>query len=174
MAIADYSVTTGTLDIKHLEIAQTAKGTDKTVRRSSDDLVRARSIVAEINRVIALYRPFIAVAEVPVGAQSARAAFSNGLCCGLLAAVPLPIIEVSPSEVKVAAVGSKTASKEAMIEWAVAKWPEATWMKRKLKGEIVLLNDNEHLADACAAVNAGILTVQFAQAIAMMQAMRAA
>jgi Holliday junction resolvasome RuvABC endonuclease subunit len=174
MAIADYSITTGKLSVTHLEIAQTEKNQDKQVRRNSDDLARAQSIVQEIKRVIALYKPTLAMAEVPVGAQNARAAFSNGLCCGLLAAVPVPIIQVTPTEVKVSAVGSKTASKDAMIQWAVGQWPVAPWMTRKLKGEIVLMADNEHLADACGAINAGILTAQFAQAVAMMESMRAA
>ena len=172
MAIADYSIETGKVSVVHLEIAQTEKSQDKQVRRNSDDLARAQSIVTEIKRVIAIHKPTLAMAEIPVGAQSARAAFSNGLCCGLLAAVPLPIIQVTPTEVKVAACSSKTASKEAMIQWAVANWPKANWLTRKLKGEIVLMADNEHLADACGAVNAGILTPQFAQAVAMMQSMR--
>ena len=171
MAIANYSIVTGLLDVTHLEIAQTEKNQDKQVRRNSDDLSRAQSIVTEIKRVVALYKPTLAMAEIPVGAQNARAAFSNGLCCGLLAAVPLPIIQVTPTEVKMGAVGSKTASKDAMIQWAVARWPGAPWMTRKLKGEIVLLNDNEHLADACGAINAGTLTPQFSQAVSMMRSM---
>lgn len=174
IAIADYSILTGELTVKHLQIAQTEKSTDKQVRRNSDDLERARSIVATVIQVTRLYQPTIAFAEVPVGAQNARAAFSNGVCCGLLAGVTVPIVQVTPLESKMAAIGVKTKSKDLMIQWAVAKWPEANWITRKLKGEVVLQNDNEHLADACAAINVGVLTPQFAQAVVMMKAMRAA
>jgi Holliday junction resolvasome RuvABC endonuclease subunit len=173
LAVADYDIFTGKLNVFKVEIAQTANGNDgKVVRKSSDDLSRARAITTEIKRVIAIHSPNFAVAEVPGGTQSARGAFSNGVCCGLLACLSLPLIEVSPMEVKLASVGIKTASKNQMIQWAVAKWPNAGWFTRKLKGEIVMTNDNEHVADACAAIQAGLLTAQFAQAIAMMQAMQ--
>lgn len=173
LAIADYDILTGELNVTKVEIAQTEGGKDgKVVRKSSDDLSRARTLVAEINRVIAVHRPSLAVAEVPGGCQNARGAFSNGVCCGFLACLSLPLIEVSPMEVKLASVGVKTASKDQMIQWAVAKWPNAGWFTRKLKGEIVMTKDNEHVADACAAIAAGLLTAQFAQAISVMQAMQ--
>jgi Holliday junction resolvasome RuvABC endonuclease subunit len=174
-AVADYHIMTGKLVVSRVEIAQTEKSKDgKVVRKSSDDLARGRIIVNEMKRVVAIHSPSIAVAEVPGGCQSARGAFSNGVCCGVLASLNLPLIEVSPTEVKLASAGTKTASKDAIIQWAVAKWPDAGWLTRKFKGEVVLLNDNEHVADACAAIAAGILTAQFAQAVAMMQSMRAA
>lgn len=175
LAIVDYHIATGELKVFRIEIAQTEKSADgKVVRKSSDDLSRGRIIVREIQRVIALYKPSLAVAEVPGGCQSARGAFSNGVCCGVLASITIPMIEVSPTEVKLAAVGDKNASKAKMIEWAVARWPDAGWMTKKRLGEVSLLAANEHMADACAAVAAGILTPQFAQAVVMMNAMRAA
>ena len=174
LAIADYDLKTGELNVTNVEIAQTESGKDgKVVRKSSDDLSRARSIVKEINRAIFVYKPTLAMAEVPGGCQNARGAFSNGVCCGFLACLSLPLIEVSPMEVKLASVGVKNASKDQMIQWAVAKWPNAGWFTRKLKGQVVVTKDNEHVADACAAIAAGLLTAQFAQAISLMQSMRA-
>jgi Holliday junction resolvasome RuvABC endonuclease subunit len=175
LAIADYDLVTGKLRITHVELAKTDKGKEgKVVRKSSDDLSRARIIVEEIRRVVLIHKPNIAVAEVPGGCQSARGAFSNGICCGVLASLTLPLIEVSPMEVKIASTGNKNASKDAIIQWAVASWPDAGWKTRKVKGEVSLLLENEHMADACAAVAAGLLTAQFSQAVAMMTAMRAA
>lgn len=174
MSIGDYNTLTGDLQITRVELAQTEKSAVKVVRRSSDDLARATLLVEGIKRICLVHKPTIAVAEVPTGCQSARGAFSNGVCCGVLASVPVPLVEVSPTEVKLASVGTKTASKDAIIQWAVAKWPNAGWHTRKLKGSVVLTSDNEHMADACAAIAAGILTPQFAQAVAMMTAMRAA
>lgn len=175
LAIGDYNLATGKLHVTRVELAKTDKGRDaKVVRKSSDDLSRARLIVEEVRRVILIHKPMFAVAEVPGGCQSARGAFSNGICCGVLASLTLPLIEVSPDEVKLASAGSKNAAKAVIIQWAVAAWPEAGWKTRKFKGNIELLAENEHMADACAAIAAGLLTPQFSQAVAMMTAMRAA
>lgn len=175
MALAEYDLETGDLQVTSLYLAQTRPGKDgKVVRKSSDDMARARSIIAEIKRVIAIHKPIFGVAEIPTGCQSSRGSFSNGVCCGVLAGVPLTLIEVSPTEVKLASAGTKTASKAQMIEWAVAKWPDAGWHTKKQKGVVSLVADNEHMADACAAIAAGILTPQFSQAVAMMAAMKEA
>jgi Holliday junction resolvasome RuvABC endonuclease subunit len=175
LAVMDYSIETGDLALVNLSIAQTEKSKEgKVVRKSSDDLACARILVKGIASAILLHKPSIIVAEVPTGTQSARGAFSNGICCGVLGSITLPMIEVSPTEVKMATVGSRTASKDDMIQWAVARWPKGVWLTRKLKGEVKLLNDNEHMADACAAVVAGTMTGQFAQAVALMTSMRTA
>lgn len=174
MAIATYDLSNGALEVTHLELAQTRPGKDgKVVRKSSDDMARARLLVSEIRRVVAIHKPTFGVAEIPTGCQSSRGSFSNGVCCGLLASVPLNLIEVSPTEVKMASAGSKTASKAQMIEWAVGRWPNAGWHTKKQKGVVSLLASNEHMADACAAIAAGILTPQFSQAVAMITAMKA-
>ena len=172
-ALAEYNIGTGDLQVRQVDIGKTEKGSDgKQVRKSSDDLRRARVHVLKLRQMISEHKPHLIAAEVPMGAQDARAAFSNGICCGFLASLDLPLIEVSPNEVKLAAVSDRNATKSKMIEWAVGRWPNAGWKTRKLKGEIVLLNENEHMADACGTVCAGILTAQFSQAVAMMQAVR--
>lgn len=157
--------------IHDLILVKTTPEKDKTmkklVRKNSEDLERGR----------ALYRGMvehckgaaIAIAEVPVGSQSARAMASYGMCCGVLAACPLPLIEVTPNEVKLAAVGHRQAAKEEMIEWGMAKYPLAPWIMKTLKGQQSPTAANEHLADAVAALHAGIETQQFAQAAAMLR-----
>ena len=103
--------------------------------------------------------------EVPVGSQSARAMASYGVCIGLLAALSdKPLIEVTPTEVKLAAVGSKTASKQEMISWASDLYPHLNWIKSRGKSE--LADKNEHIADAIGAIHAGILTDEFARLVA--------
>ena len=62
---------------------------------------------------------------------------------------------------------SPKASKEEMMEWARKQAPDLQWNTRKLKGEQVLTNDNEHMADACAAVAACVQTTQFMQMMAV-------
>jgi Holliday junction resolvasome RuvABC endonuclease subunit len=119
-----------------------------------------------------------AVSEVPMGAQSARAALAFGMVIGMLANLPVPLIQVSPLEVKMAAVGHRQAAKEEMIAWAVEKYPAAAWRlqdkngAKHKKGD--LKADNEHLADAIAVAEAGLLTDQFKQAVAMLSFAKAA
>lgn len=170
VAIGEYSLETGKLEITHLDIIRTEKTADGiVVRQTSDDLKCAKLIVQGIREAIQAHRPAFVASEISSFSQSARGMFTNGVCCGVLASVQLPILEVNALEVKKAAGGAKGSSKEFMIQWAMKNWPSAGWMTRKVKGETKLLAGNEHLADACGAIAAGILTPQFAQAISIMQ-----
>lgn len=169
IALMTYDVELQSLKLEKLAIVQTEVSHDKRVRKSSDDLERARMLFRGMtdyckDRVYA-------IAEVPFGAQSARASMSNGIVVGVLAGCPIPLIQVSPSEVKMASVGIKTATKGEMIEWAMKKHPHKDWLMRKSKGEMVPMNDNEHLADAVAATYAGIKTDQFQQSLAWLRAL---
>lgn len=139
----------------------------KTVRRSSDDLSRAHQIV---KAMAPLYKSAsLIIAEIPSGSQSSRASLSAGICLGLLASAPLPIIQVTAAEAKIAAVGHKTASKREMMDWAYEKYPDAGWLQHKRKGVMINTDKNEHLADAIAIIHAGIETDQFRQLISIMR-----
>lgn len=146
--------------------------TKKQVRKNSDDLRRAKFQADALRAAVS--DATIVIVEVPVGSQSARAMASYGICIGVLAGIhDTAIIQVTPSEVKLTAVGTKTASKQEMIDWAVEKHPEANWLTRKLKGEIKMTNDNEHLADAVAAIYAGMETDQFKGMVSMFRGLSA-
>ena len=93
------------------------------------------------------------------------------MCIGALSSCPIPLIQVQPTEVKLATVGKKTATKEEMINHAVKAHPEANWIVRKSKGQIVLTASNEHLADAVSVIYAGLLSDQFTQATALLKGM---
>jgi hypothetical protein len=80
---------------------------------------------------------------------------------------------VTPTEVKLAATGNKNASKQEMIDWAVEAHPEASWLRHKRKGVMELTAANEHLADALAAIYAGVLTDQFKQAMSIVTSIAA-
>lgn len=176
-AMRNFGFAKATLDLDTMEykvndliLIQSENEAGKTVRKNSDDIRRARVLYEGM--IEACNGSVIMVAEVPVGSQSARAMASYGICAALLAACPIPLIEVTPSEVKLAAVGFKTASKEEMIAWAMAKFPDAPWKTRMLKGKRVPVADNEHLADAVAAIEAGLKTQQFKQAAAFLRAQK--
>lgn len=181
IAIAEYDIEAATVQVTHLRLIQTERqvGKLKVVRQSSDDLRRARELFKGTLLILREHKVQMICAEVPSGGENARAAFGFGMVTGLLGALPLPVIEVSPKEVKVASVGHGQATKDEMIAWAYGRWPDAAgWLRQQRDGAKFkkgdLMNANEHLADACAVIAAGVETVQFAQGLAMSGMARAA
>lgn len=164
---------TGDIEINDLVLIQTETETKKGVRKDSDDLRRARELYAAM--MLHMTGSALIISEIPFmnPGSYASANFNSGLVTGVLAACPKPIIQVFPQDVKVAAVGHKHAAKEEMIEWAMNKYPSAPWLLRKLRGNMVPVAANEHLADAVAAIHAGVKTAQFEQAVSMYKAMAA-
>jgi Holliday junction resolvasome RuvABC endonuclease subunit len=176
IAIMEYDIHTAELSVSELRLVKTKNEKGKQVRQNSDDLRRCREIVAGIHA--ACNGALFAVSEIPMGAQSARAALAFGMVIGMLANLPVPLIQVSPTEVKMAVVGHKQAAKEEMIDWAVKTYPDAGWLLQEKNGATFKKGDlkaeNEHLADGCAVVHAGIFTDQFKNALAMLQFAKAA
>lgn len=144
-----------------LQLVTTQSHEGKTVRKSSIELRRAKELQAAM--ITYCQGAQLVFVEVPSGSQSASAARALGIAVGVLASCPLPIIEVSPMEVKFAVSKSKkiNPTKAQVIQWAVKHWPQAPWLRDRGKtgGRIVLAN--EHLADAMATVMAGINTPDF-------------
>ena len=104
-------------------------------------------------------------AEVPIGSQSSRAMASYGVCIGVLGALKAlnyPVIQVTPNEVKVRTTGSKTASKEEMINWVLTQHPHINFPTKKYKGtDQIIYSKAEHMADAVASIYAGLDTPEF-------------
>jgi Holliday junction resolvasome RuvABC endonuclease subunit len=172
IAKMDFNTDTGKLSVADLTLVKTEKSKAKSVRVSSDRLRRSKEIADTLRASLEDCVMFFA--EVPTGAQSSDAAFAFGIVVGLYASIDKPMSEVSPSETKMAAVGTKTASKQEMINWAVENFPEAPWRTYKRNGEFQPTLDNEHLADAVAIAHAGIKTEQFKQMISIFKAAQAA
>lgn len=85
---------------------------------------------------------------------------SYGICVGILGAIRadgIPLIEVTPSEVKLAFTGDKNATKQMMIDQAIKLYPDANFPR--WRGEVC--NKAEHVADAIAAIHAGVNTPTF-------------
>jgi Holliday junction resolvasome RuvABC endonuclease subunit len=172
-SMSNWGMVKGSLDINsgslsitnmHLQVTE-PDAKNKTVRKNSQDLHRARLLVKSVIDFQS-YADLVFV-EIPVGSQSARAMASYGMCIGILAAVNSPLIQVTPTEVKLAATGLKTATKQQMIDWATSTYPDAAWLTKKTKGITSFTNANEHLADALATIHAGVNTEQFKQARAI-------
>lgn len=149
---------TGILENLHLTLIQPVDMSGKQVRQNSQDIYIAEQLAAGALQVA--QKAKCVFVECPVGSQSARAMASYGVCVGILGSIRsmgIPLIEVSPIEVKKAFTGSVTATKELMIKTAVGFYPDANFPRQR--GRIVA--KAEHMADAIAAIHAGVNTPMF-------------
>lgn len=162
----------GGLTINHLDVIQPVLPTGKQVRQNSLDLESARQLCAQA--LAAAQGAHAIFVEVPIGSQSARAMASYGICVGVLGALRasgIPFFEVTPTEVKMISVGKKTATKSEMIHWAYNRHPEAKWPTYKQHGQDVISEAKaEHMADAVAAIHAGLASNQFQQTLPFLRA----
>lgn len=176
IAHALVDINTLAVTITGLDLIKTEPEKDKRikklVRKNHQDIERAKLL--HTGMMNACRGASLAIAEVPHGSQSARAMASYGICVGILAAVPIPLIEATEAEVKLAAVGHKQAAKEEMIEWAMSRHPDAPWIMRSVRGELTPIAANEHLADAVASIYAGLQSAQFLESVALMRSMQKA
>lgn len=165
----EYNMGTGDLKLIGLSLIETEKLTTKSVRQNSDDLRRVQVIYRGMAAWLQDCTFFFG--EIPTGAQSARAAYAFGMVLGLIGSFSTkrPLIQVQPSETKMAAVGTKTASKEEIIEWATETYPDGDWLRAKTKGVERFIAKNEHMADACAIVHAGLRTEEFLRTTAVLK-----
>lgn len=149
---------TGFLDTPKLTTVCPKDMEGKQVRQNSHDLFISEQL-AEVVIPIAKTAKAIFV-EVPVGSQTARAMTSYGICVGILGTIRsmgVPLIEVTPLEVKKVFTGDKLATKEKMIAMAVSLYPDANFPK--YRGEVS--GKAEHVADAIATIHAGVRTPVF-------------
>ena len=165
LAIGTYELETGRLEITRLGLTNPVLPTGKQTRQNSQDLESAFQLYkAAMAAAEGAHAVFV---EVPVGSQSARAMASYGVCVGVLGALRatgVPFFEVTPTEVKLAGPGVKTATKQEMIAWATAKHPEANWPKYSQSGRTLISEAKaEHQADAIAAIYAGLASQPFQQ-----------
>lgn len=161
MVKGDLDLDTGVLTNLELKLQETSVDKEaKSVRKNSQDLSRARKLYKSMSEFFKDVD--VVCVEVPVGSQSANAMKSYGVCVALVSTLPL-VIQVTPSEVKLVATNSKTASKADMIKWATSLYPDADWCKVKRKGVLTITDKNEHLADALGALYSGVKTDQFNQ-----------
>jgi Holliday junction resolvasome RuvABC endonuclease subunit len=157
-------------DVTQVELVKTDKTKLKGVRVNSDDFSRARILSIALDRMIKEFKPKIVFIEMPHGSQSAASMKSYGICLGVLAQIRLPIVQLRAEEVKLAAVGTKTATKREMIEWATALYPDINWIRQGKR----ITDGNEHSADACGALHAGVKCQQFEDIVAFLELQQAA
>lgn len=165
VSIGIYDTDTRKLTLESVSVINPVLPTGKQVRQNSLDMESAKQLFA--GAVKACFGAHAIFVEAPVGSQSARAMASYGICMGILGSLRASgtqIFEVTPSEVKLASAGSKTATKQDMISWAMGKHPEANWpVFRKQGVDLVSAGKAEHMADATAAIYAGLACNSFQQ-----------
>ncbi|WP_253399623.1 hypothetical protein [Methylorubrum extorquens] len=147
------------LELEELILTETEKTKVKQARVTSDDLVRSTKLYKAFHKA-AVGRTLV-FSEIPSGAQDAKAARAFGIVCGILGGSPTPIVQVMPLETKDVTGLGKSASKQQMIDWAVEKYPHPTWLRARNNPNGALIAKNEHLADAIAVAEAGVLTDEF-------------
>ena len=159
LAAAELDLTTGVLETPALKLISPKPVSGKQVRQNSKDLQRSEDLAKPVWEQCRQAKAIFV--EVPVGSQSARAMASYGMCVGILGALRaegIQLIEVTPSEVKVALSGDAHATKRRMIDAASELYPDANWPPL-FKGR--LPDKSEHLADAIGAIHAGVRTPLF-------------
>jgi Holliday junction resolvasome RuvABC endonuclease subunit len=160
-----YPGTTQPIQVHTVDVIQPVLPKSKQVRQNSLDIEAAKQLTSGVLQAVEGAKAVFI--EVPVGSQSARAMASYGICVGVLGALRatgIPFFEVTPTEVKLAGPGIKTATKQDMISWATQQHPEANWPTYVKGGEYLISEAKaEHMADACAAIHAGIQSNPFQQ-----------
>ena len=147
------------ITIESIHLSTTEKTKKKQVRASSDTIARCRKTYDFIHALIEKHEPQVVFVETPSGSQSSAGMKSYGATCQLIAGISPAPIQVTPDEVKVAFMDSKTASKKDIIEKAYTIFPNLKWCWHAGK----LQAKNEHMADAIAIVYAGSLTEDFSR-----------
>lgn len=172
LAAGTYDLETGILEIPKLALTNPVIPTGKQVRQNSKDLVAAdqlyRFAKAFCEGAQAVF------VEAPVGSQSARAMASYGVCMGVLGSLRasgVQFFELTATELKLALTGDKNATKALMINRAMARHPEANWPRYTRAGVVQVSEAKaEHMADAVAAIIAGLASNQFQQLLPLMAA----
>ena len=165
---------TDTLELRmtHIERVAPVQTKEKGIRVNSKDLHRSEQLA---KRAFEIGKQAHALfVEVPVGSKSAAAMKSYGVCVGILASLRgtgIPLLEVSPEQVKMIATRTATATKKQMIDWASTLYPTLPWPTYTRNGTALITQDAaEHMADAIGAIHAGIATPEFQRMLPLLRA----
>lgn len=168
-SMRNWGIAVGSLDldslkvtIKELIVNSPSEPTSQTIKQNVKDIHVAQRHYSALYPI--LKASGISFVEIPIGSKSAAAMKGYGLCIGVLGSLKdtnTPLYRVSPNQVK-SVTGNSKASKKEMISWAMNEHPEAPWPMKKIKGiESPIEGVAEHMADAIAAIHAGIRLPEF-------------
>jgi hypothetical protein len=165
VAVGIYDTETNKLVITSIDVIQPVLSKAKQVRQNSLDIESGKQLYQAAYKYAKGAQAVFA--EIPVGSQSSRAMASYGICTGVIGSLQasgIAIIEMNPTEVKLAACNSKTATKEQMIAWATKAHTEANWPTYNQHGSVIISEAKaEHMADAIGCIYAGVASSTFQQ-----------
>lgn len=164
--------------IDTFKLVQTKKNPDKKVKKNKCDMESAYQLQKGVLEAIEEQKVAMIFAEVPTGSQSYRSGFSLGVVLGTMAALrvrSIPVVDLQQNQLKMAAVGKTTATKDEMIAWARGEFPDAPWLVYPRNGGTFKKGDyddgkNEHLADSVAAIEAGLGDPEFLSILGILRA----
>lgn len=157
--------------VKTLELGTivTERQTTKTIRRTSDDLRRARKIHRELKDVVERYAITVAACEMQSTTPYKRISLNFGITLGVVASFDFYLVEMLARDVKKAVTGDRDAPKEKVIRWALettrhddVTWPTSARQNRmdlNFRSRHVTLGA-EHQADALAVIHAALQSEQ--------------
>jgi Holliday junction resolvasome RuvABC endonuclease subunit len=130
-------------------VTQKSKG--KTIKRSDDYAIRSGSLAIQLADIIDKYQIYGVVGELPTGgAQSAMAMAQMNMATAIVASVcalkNVPTEWCTPTEVKLAMTGIRSATKEQMMDSVRIEYPDVDFKIPKTYFE--------HVADAIGAYKA--------------------
>lgn len=132
--------------IIELAVAHTAPSSRKRAVRSSDDVLRrARELHDALQNIVSRHQPACICAEAMSYPRSSSSAAKMSVSWGLIASLGLPVVQVSPQEIKRALCGRADASKTDIQEALMRRL--GSWQFDRLEK-----SDIEHAADAAGAV----------------------
>lgn len=116
MGVAVARVTADALEPVNVMVARTQKAAKKQrVRAADDNLERLMRIAAVLRDLVDVYEPVAICAESMSFPRNASNAGKTALCWGalggLVEAKGLPLVQVTPQEIKLALTGERSASK---------------------------------------------------------------
>lgn len=165
--------------VRDMGVLTTKRENCRQVRRSSDDLRRARSLRTRLDALTKRYRIDVAASEMASTAPFVRIALNFGIMLGVLSSFDFLLIELLPQDVKEAVTGNRSATKRDIVKWALGvpsepgvRWPKAA-RPNKLElshNGVEIANSGEHQADALAVIHAALHSEQLAGIVSLERA----
>ncbi len=137
-------------------LVRTQKSAKKlNIRKNSDAQRRHSEVGMAFNRALGIIQPdVISMESVSFVRNASTMCNIGGAWYGLyymVLGLPIHMVDYTPQELKVAATGKKTASKQDMIDAVEAQWPG------QMKWDDITKSKREHVADAAIAAWAAIV-----------------
>lgn len=137
--------------------------TSEKVSATVDNIRRAQKIYRELHEFLSEAKPDVIVVESQSWPRNSSSALKMALAWGAIAPLleGIPLIEVSPQDIKMLATGSRSASKQDVQKGVLNLVPSSAWVKQVVASQIRTEGLQEHCYDALGAVLAAQRTEKY-------------